>query len=206
MSFFETPRFDEAISNGAVGGPGFSSDVVVTDSGDEYRNAIWTYPLHTYDVAFGLKTQDQLDTIRALFWNTQGRVNGFRFKDWSDFQVTYAKANGVLTVINAGAHTYQLTKLYSFGSATAQRIIKKPVSGTVIIYKNAVDVTANTTIDTTTGVVTWNTSPPSGGDVVLWAGEFDVPVRFDTDKMMPTIESYNNFSWGQIPILELRNP
>jgi uncharacterized protein (TIGR02217 family) len=34
--------------------------------------------------------------------------------------------------------------------------------------------------------------------------EFDVPVRFDTDHMAVTIESYRLHSWQQIPILELR--
>jgi uncharacterized protein (TIGR02217 family) len=34
--------------------------------------------------------------------------------------------------------------------------------------------------------------------------EFDVPVRFDTDHMAVTIESYRLHAWQQIPIIELR--
>jgi uncharacterized protein (TIGR02217 family) len=34
--------------------------------------------------------------------------------------------------------------------------------------------------------------------------EFDVPVRFDTDHMAVTIESYRLHAWQQIPIVELR--
>jgi hypothetical protein len=34
--------------------------------------------------------------------------------------------------------------------------------------------------------------------------DFDVPVRFDTDHMAVTIESYRMHNWQQIPIVELR--
>jgi uncharacterized protein (TIGR02217 family) len=34
--------------------------------------------------------------------------------------------------------------------------------------------------------------------------EFDVPVRFDTDHMAVTIETYQLHNWQQIPIVELR--
>jgi hypothetical protein len=34
---------------------------------------------------------------------------------------------------------------------------------------------------------------------------FDVPVRFDTDHMAVTIETYQLHSWQQIPIVELRS-
>jgi uncharacterized protein (TIGR02217 family) len=35
--------------------------------------------------------------------------------------------------------------------------------------------------------------------------EFDVPVRFDTDHMAVTIETFRLHRWQQIPILELRS-
>jgi uncharacterized protein (TIGR02217 family) len=39
---------------------------------------------------------------------------------------------------------------------------------------------------------------------LVGAGEFDVPVRFDTDHMAVTIETYQLHNWQQIPIVELR--
>lgn len=36
------------------------------------------------------------------------------------------------------------------------------------------------------------------------ACEFDVPCRFDTDHMATGIQAYEVFSWGQIPIVEVR--
>ena len=44
-----------------------------------------------------------------------------------------------------------------------------------------------------------------GYRVVLTADfEFDLPARFDTDRMEITIETYELGSWGQIPVVELR--
>ena len=56
----------------------------------------------------------------------------------------------------------------------------------------------------TTGVVTFSTAPAAG--VAITADfELDVPVRFDTDHMAVTIESFKLHRWQQIPIVELRS-
>ena len=55
----------------------------------------------------------------------------------------------------------------------------------------------------TTGLVTFSTPPALGVDVTA-DFEFDVPVRFDTDHMAVTIETYRLHAWQQIPIVELR--
>jgi len=34
--------------------------------------------------------------------------------------------------------------------------------------------------------------------------QFDVPVRFDTDRLSATIDSYGSNSWRDIPIVEIR--
>ena len=45
---------------------------------------------------------------------------------------------------------------------------------------------------------------PASGVQVTADVEFDVPVRFDSDQMDLTIETYQLGSWGQIPVLEIR--
>ena len=45
---------------------------------------------------------------------------------------------------------------------------------------------------------------PQSGVQVTADFEFDVPVRFDSDQMDLTIETYQLGSWGQIPVLEIR--
>jgi hypothetical protein len=58
-------------------------------------------------------------------------------------------------------------------------------------------------VDTTTGLVTFVTASALGVEVTA-DFEFDVQVRFDTDHMAVTIESYRLHNWQQIPIVELR--
>ena len=58
-------------------------------------------------------------------------------------------------------------------------------------------------VNVTTGLITFTTAPAAGVEVTA-DFEFDVPVRFDTDHMAVTIESYRLHAWQQIPIVELR--
>jgi uncharacterized protein (TIGR02217 family) len=83
------------------------------------------------------------------------------------------------------------------------RTITKPVAGTVNVYLDGIEQVLGWSVDATTGLVTFNTSPALGVQVTA-DFEFDVPVRFDTDHMAVTIESYRLHAWQQIPIVELR--
>ena len=59
------------------------------------------------------------------------------------------------------------------------------------------------TVDTTTGVVTFDTAPAAG--VAVTAGfAFDVPVRFDTDALDVTLDLERLGSITSIPLLEIR--
>lgn len=191
MMFIESPRFPDNIGYGAVGGPEYSTDVVVMNSGYEARNQNWAQPLAKYDVSHGVKTQAELDTLVAFFRAAKGRANGFRFKDWTDYRVT--EGQGVFSYNNNG--NLQMQKVYESGSNYDYRWISKPVAGTITLGG-----TGDYTIDYTTGEVFVN----SGDNPTGWIGEFDVPVRFDTDSMRTVIEQYRIFSWGQIPIVEIR--
>jgi uncharacterized protein (TIGR02217 family) len=128
-----------------------------------------------------------------------GKAYGFRFKDWADY-----KASGQLLGAGDDAQTeFQLVKHYPSGSVIEVRTTTKPVAGTVKVYLDSVEQLSGWSVDTTTGLVTFGTPPAL--DVEVTADfEFDVPVRFDTDHMAVTIETYQLHKWQQIPIVELR--
>jgi uncharacterized protein (TIGR02217 family) len=99
---------------------------------------------------------------------------------------------------------FQLVKRYPSGGVVEVRAITKPVAGTVRVYKDGVEQLSGWSVDVTTGVVTFTTAPATG--VAITADfELDVPVRFDTDHMAVTIESFKLHRWQQIPIVELRS-
>jgi uncharacterized protein (TIGR02217 family) len=96
-----------------------------------------------------------------------------------------------------------LIRTYSSGGNTDVRTITKPVAGTVKVYLAGVLQMSGWSVNTTTGIITFTTAPGNG--VAVSADyEFDVPVRFDTDRMAVTIEQINLHQWSGIPIVEIR--
>jgi hypothetical protein len=83
MAFHEV-RFPDAISRGARGGPERRTQIVELASGDEERNASWANSRRRYDVAYGIRRADDLAAVVAFFEARNGRLHGFRFKDWGD--------------------------------------------------------------------------------------------------------------------------
>jgi uncharacterized protein (TIGR02217 family) len=200
MTGFHEVRFPDNIAYGATGGPEFATTVVVTGAGHEQRNVNWAEARGRWDVASGLKNQAQLDELLAFFRARKGRAYGFRFKDWTDYRAT----GQLLGSGNGTNKTFQLAKRYPSGSVIEVRAIAKPVAGTVRVYKDGVEQLSGWSVDVTIGIVTFTTAPATG--VAITADfELDVPVRFDTDHMAVTIESFHLHRWQQIPIVELRS-
>ena len=199
MTGFHEVQFPSDISYGASGGPGYSTTVVTTVSGHERRNANWAAARGRWNVAHGLKKREQVAALIAFFRARRGRAYGFRFKDWTDHQA-FAQALGVG---DGATKTFQLVKHYPSGGVVETRVIAKPVAGTVKVYRGGVEATSGWSVNTATGIVTFSIAPVVGVQVTADFA-FDVPVRFDSDQMDVTIETYQLGTWGQIPVVEIR--
>jgi uncharacterized protein (TIGR02217 family) len=207
MAFKEAPRFPDRIAFGAVGGPAYNTSIVTVSSGVEARNQNWSESRQEYDVSSGVKTEADFKAIDAFFRAVRGKAIGFRFKDWLDFRV------GIDEGVVAGltTTTFQLQKQYESGSDESPRVIKKPIASGFVLKDSGVTlmVVTDYTLDATTGIVT-TTAPHTAADLA-WSGEFDVPVRFDVDKLQGQVLSKNPsdgflVSWDSIPLVELKNP
>jgi len=199
MTAFHEVQFPSDISYGSRGGPEYSTDVIITQSGAEQRNINWQDARAVYNVAHGVKTHAQLEELIAFFRARKGRAYGFRFKDWGDFCATgqnIGTGDGVLT-------QFQLIKTYTSGGTTENRVITKPVDNSVYIYVGGVLKTGGFSVDNTTGVVTFSVAPGNGVNITA-DFEFDVPVRFDTDRLSASLDSYGVNSWTDIPLVEVR--
>ncbi|MDR5654406.1 DUF2460 domain-containing protein [Ruixingdingia sedimenti] len=207
MAFHEV-RFPDNISRGARGGPERRTQIVELASGDEERNASWANSRRRYDVAYGIRRADDLAAVVAFFEARNGRLHGFRFKDWGDFKSCLPSGTPSPTdqAIGTGDGTttaFQLVKSYASGSQTWARTITKPVVSTVRIALDGAEQLGGLSVDTTTGVVTLDSAPAEG--VAVTAGfAFDVPVRFDTDALDVTLDLERLGSITSIPLLELR--
>ncbi len=211
MSFHEI-RFPTAISRAAQGGPERRTDVVVLGSGAEERNARWADSRRSYNAGYGVKSLDDLHAVIAFFEERRGRLHGFRWRDAADCKSCPPEASPTALDQQIGTGdgataTFQLTKRYGTAFNPWNRPIKKPVAGTVLIaVAGAVQVEGSDyAIDHTTGLVTFLPGhiPPSGAAVT--AGfEFDVPVRFDSDRLEINIQGVRHGAIPSIPIVEIR--
>lgn len=190
MPAFAETRFETGyIIYGTSGGPVFNTDIVEVNSGSEFRNANWLYAKGRWDYGERKILEPELVAIRNFFRARKGSAQGFRFKDWADYKDETYGILGLTGLATGGPGPFQLVKKYVSGSETDYRLITKPVAGTVTLYDNGALIDpANYTLNTTTGVVTFTVSPVAS-HVLTWKGEFDVPVRFDTDELKARFDS-----------------
>jgi uncharacterized protein (TIGR02217 family) len=211
MSFHDV-RFPTAISLGASGGPERRTDIVVLGSGHEERNQRWADSRRRYEAGYGVKSLDDLQAVIAFFEERRGRLHGFRWKDHADYKscpitaAPTAEDQPIGTGDGATAE-FQLVKLYGASFAPWSREITKPVFGT---GKVAVDDVlqiegADYFLDYATGLVSFEPGSIPGAGAAITAGfEFDVPVRFDTDRLTVNLDQFSAGSIPNIQILEIK--
>ncbi len=211
MSFHDV-RFSTAISRNAQGGPERRTDVVVLGSGFEERNSRWADSRRAYNAGYGVKSLDDLHSIIAFFEERRGRLYGFRWRDHTDWKsgAPNAATTALDQVIGTGTGAlaaYQLKKTYGGAFQPWVRAIKKPVSGSVKVAVAGVEKTLGLqfTVDPASGVVTFLAGNiPEIGQSVTAGFEFDVPVRFDTDKLEVNLTGFTSGAIPNIPIVEVR--
>ncbi|SPF80827.1 DUF2460 domain-containing protein [Pseudoprimorskyibacter insulae] len=209
MSFHDI-RFPANLSFGSVGGPERRTDIVSLTSGHEERNTPWAHSRRRYDAGVGMRSLDDLEALVAFFEARQGQLYGFRWKDWSDFKSCRpSKKPGeddqVIGTGDGQKTQFQLVKRYRSGPAEYARPIVKPVAGTVIVAVQSTPMREGVhfEIDTSTGLVSLDTAPPEGS-VVTAGFEFDVPVRFDTNRIQTSVASFQAGQAPDVPVVEVR--
>lgn len=208
MAFLESPRFPMRISYAMTGGPGFRTQIAESLASFEARSAAWAYPRHRWNVSSGLDGRASWVQLRAFFMVARGRLNGWRFRDWDDYTVTHDGTNERGIVTGLTTTTFQLHKRYTIGGESVDRKIQKPLAAGFELKDGSTSLTLTTdyTLDTTTGIVT--TTAPRTASNLTWAGEFDVPMRFDTDEIQSAILARDSSGvvseWADIPIIEIK--
>ena len=209
MNFHEV-RFPASLSFGSVGGPERRTDIVTLANGFEERNTPWAHSRRRYDAGLGMRSLDDIETLISFFEARQGQMFGFRWKDWSDFKSGLASADvergDQVIALGDGVRTeFQLVKTYTSGGVSYVRPIAKPALGTVVLGLDQDEIREGVDfeVDLTTGAVVFADPPPEG--VEITAGfEFDVPVRFDTDKIQTSVASFQAGDAPNVPVVEVR--
>lgn len=198
--------FPHTIAIGSEGGPGFSTDVTAVASGFERRNQNWATPLLSWDVAPGVKLAADYMLLRDFFMSRRGRARGFRFPDWADESsggTLPAFDDQVLGIGDGSRIFWLLSKVYGSGETALVRRITRPRPGSVRIGLGGIEQASGWTVDHRMGLVTFDAPPPVG--VVVTAGFlFDVPARFDIDRLPVAWLAPDVVQVPQIPVVEIR--
>ena len=205
---FDNVRFPVAISRGLSGGPERRTDVVMTASGREERNARWANSRRKYNAGYGVKSLDDIHAIVAFFEERRGRLYAFRFKDHTDFKSckplqTVSATDQVIGTGDGTTTIFQLLKNYGT-TRPWPRTIVAPVAGTVLVSVNGT-ATTQFIVDVATGLLTFNAgNTPANGAVIAAGFEFDVPVRFDADQIKINLAHFAAGDIPDIPLIEVR--
>lgn len=181
MLFVDIP-FPDCIAFGAQSDPMWSTTVVVVQSGHEITNQNWEDVRHAFDISFAIRTRSDYMLVREHFHQVRGRAKSFPFKDFIDFETV--QANGFLLDDGVSpSGDYQMYRRYGSGSDAYDRKITRPVTWQIFRTRSAVvtNVTGASTVDDETGLVT--ITGHVGGDTYNWSGTFNVPCRYDTDRL-----------------------
>ena len=204
MAFHEV-RLPARLAFGSTGGVERRTEVTTLASGYERRSTPWAMGRRRYLIGANLRSLEDMATLTAFFEARRGRLYGFRFRDFADFQScgpggAPAASDQVIGSGDGTRRAFVLTKAYG----DLLRPVTKPVEGSVrVAVGGRVLETAGFTVDVATGVVTLAVAPRDG--VPVSAGfVFDVPVRFDTDRIEVTLETFGAGRMAAVPLIEIR--
>ncbi len=202
---FHAVRFPLDVALGARGGPERKTDVVTLASGREQRNGRWQHSRRRYNAGYGVKSRADMAAVLAFFEERRGRLHGFLWRDGLDYSSGGAVPGALDQAIGVGDGTttaFQLTKRYGASFDPYLRPITRPVAGSVKVAVGGVELMSGWAVDVATGVVTF-TSAPATGAAVTAGFLFDVPVRFDTDRLDVELTSFDGAEVPAIPLVEI---
>lgn len=209
MNFHEV-RFPASLSFGSVGGPERRTEIVTLSNGFEERNSPWSQSRRRFDAGVGMRSLDDLAAVIEFFEARSGQLFGFRWKDWSDYKSCLPSKDIEATDQEIGVGdeirtVFQLIKNYRSGDGAQVRAITKPVLNTIKIAVDGDQVAAGVdySVNLETGEVIFVIAPAEGA-LVTAGYVFDVPVRFDADRIECSVGAFSAGEIPSVPVVEVR--
>jgi uncharacterized protein (TIGR02217 family) len=205
MQAFDDVLYPLALGRDAGVSAEFSTSIALTASGHERRGSHWSDARLHFDVGPGIRSEAELGTLIAFFRARRGAARGFRLRDPFDFSshaMTGApEATDQLIGIGDGLTArFRLCKRYE-GPEPQLRPITRPRAESVAV---SVDGTpAGGWSLEPGGWIAFANAPPAGAEVR--AGFlFDVPVRFESDRLDVTGAAFAAGEAPSVPLVEIR--
>lgn len=211
LASFHDVLFPTAVSFGATGGPERRNEIVTLTSGREKRNARFAQSRHRYDAGTGLRSLADLYDIVDFFEARGGSLHAFRFRDPFDLKScrgdqTVSALDQPLGSGDGSRRRFALVKRYGDGAGAYIRPIRKPVLASLVVAKAGAAVApADWSFDDATGEIVFAVgAAPGVGQAVTAGYSFDVPVRFDTDRLEVGISAFKAGKIPSIPLIEVQ--
>lgn len=202
---FHAIRFPLDVALGSRGGPERRTDVVTLAGGDEQRNGRWQHSRRRYNAGYGVKSRADMAAVLVFFEERRGRLHGFLWRDGLDFSSSGAVPTALDQPIGIGDGSrtgFQLTKRYGASFDPYFRPITRPVAGSVRVAVSGIELLTGWSVDLATGLLGFS-APPANGAAVTAGFLFDVPVRFDTDRLDVELTSFDGAEAPSIPLVEI---
>lgn len=205
MQSFDDVSYPLALGRGSAVVPEFSTSIVMTASGHEHRNSVWSDARLNFDVGPGIRSDAELGTLIAFFRARRGAARGFRLRDGNDFSSHGMIENPtpydqLIGIGDGNGTSFELAKYYGSDDAQRRRITR-PVLSTIVVSVDGIETDSWTLEDF--GVIRFAAAPPEGADVR--AGFlFDVPVRFASDRLEISSVGFAAGEAPSVPLVELR--
>ncbi|HZV83824.1 MAG TPA: DUF2460 domain-containing protein [Brevundimonas sp.] len=206
---FDEVRLPSRLAFGSTGGVERRTEIVTLGSGFERRSTPWAHGRRRYLIGANLRSLADMAALTEFFEARRGRLRGFRYRDFADFKSclpgeAVTPLDQLLGEGDGSRVVFALVKRYGQGGEAVERRIAKPVSASVRIAIDGDELPdAAFDIDEAVGSVTL-TAAPALGAVVTAGFEYDVPVRFDTDRIEVTLESFDAGRMAAAPLIEVR--
>jgi len=207
MQAFDDIEYPLALGRDASIITEFSTSVMVTASGFERRNSLWSDARLRFDVGPGIRSETELGELIAFFRARRGPARGFRLRDPSDHSsngmVGTPTPDDQLIGFGDGVRSlFPLIKHYGDDEAIQQRRITRPRFETVLVSIDGATIDGGWTLESG-GVIAF-ADPPADGAEVRAGFLFDVPVRFAEDQLDISGTAFAAGEAPSVPVVEVR--
>jgi len=204
LDAFEDVTFPIEIGAEASVVPGFSTTVLTSASGHEFRNANWSQARLRFDAGPGVRGDEELKRLISFFRARRGSAQAFRFRDPYDHssrEMTEAPTmlDEVIGTGDGATTSFFLSKTYGTGE---QRRITRPAPGSIKVALDGLPQPLGWRSGPL-GTIIFDVPPPPGAKIT--AGfMFDVPVRFASDQLEINRASFLAGEAPTVPLVEVR--
>lgn len=181
-----------------------STAIAAGAGGREQRNAEWSEARLKFDAGPGVRSEADLGALISFFRARRGAAQAFRFRDPFDSSSNDMTGDPepIDQLLGIGDDVRTVFSLVKDYDGVARRVTR-PIAGSVRVAVAGLETGAFSMLPG--GEIELDEPPPSGATVT--AGyRFDVPVRFEEDRLAVNRATFMAGEALSVPLIEVREP